>query len=480
MLQQALTPIAEVEPQLQATLENLEAQFTAQQDTFGQLLLEMQLQAQPDWKQPQSDSSSSSDSSEEEEDDDKDRVTIGDSGSGNGRKSRAGSKHGGDADDGSSESSSMFSRSWRTRKSSKQQARPTSASTMFSTGGTSAGGLSDEAMATQKHAMAVALGEVNLLSPAEQRRQQSEAEAKQAAQTERQRLRAEKKMVKVKEQARFKMSIFKHANVAAADAALICQKREEKQLRLEEQAAARRAAREQRRFEGEVVEESSDDEVEQGTAAGDVPGGGALLLADGTALGELGAQFGAQWSGDGGDHEDGRAGLASGGSYAASASSSRFSYGSFGDETFLDSGLIGRHYSDQLMPLRVRYWKELRDGFPMAELGYARWYRAQHRPPQTPDEERVRAFTQRGQRPTPGKVTKRVDTTADLITPAERVLMRRVLPPAASQTQRAIKQTIKIRRKKGKQVGRHYVQGAIKGIEVEPPDGQSFMGDAIP
>ena len=59
--------------------------------------------------------------------------------------------------------------------------------------------------------------------------------------------------------------------------------------------------------------------------------------------------------------------------------------------------------------------------------------------------------------------------------------LSRVLPPPASQRQRAVKQKIIIRRKKGKKVGKTYIPGPLvddksRALTVIPAD-NNFAGD---
>ena len=68
----------------------------------------------------------------------------------------------------------------------------------------------------------------------------------------------------------------------------------------------------------------------------------------------------------------------------------------------------------------------------------------------------------------------------DEITPAERVELRSVLPPASSVRAKAIKRTVKIRRKKGKQQGKNYIRGEIVGLEVESQGAaDNFFADSL-
>ena len=114
------------------------------------------------------------------------------------------------------------------------------------------------------------------------------------------------------------------------------------------------------------------------------------------------------------------------------------------------------HYNEK-DSLRVQFWRELRNGSDLAKLGYGRWHRATTRP-KTPPQ----------------------NLTLDDITPQERVELRSVLPPASTVRAKAVKRTIKIRRKKGKQQGKNYIRGDVTSLEVEPSDkANNFFADSL-
>ena len=114
------------------------------------------------------------------------------------------------------------------------------------------------------------------------------------------------------------------------------------------------------------------------------------------------------------------------------------------------------HYNEK-DSLRVQFWRDLRNGSGLAKLGYGRWHRAMTRP-KTPPQ----------------------NLTLDDITPQERVELRSVLPPASTVREKAVKRTIKIRRKKGKQQGKNYIRGDVTSLEVEPSNkADNFFADSI-
>jgi hypothetical protein len=414
VLQQALEPVEDAHSVLQSTLQGLEAEFEAADQCFESLLLNMQLGAAVTSNNESTSSSSEDMESSSESEDESTQHSAG---------------------------------------SSRHRPRPSSLmSVAQSVGGTShtvsslasTGTLSAAEVNQQRRAMAVAFGEsrdAKSISPAEQRRRRARADAKAAIKAKRKANRQKK----VAEKKRLNMSIFKHVNQASVAASELAAR---KQARLEQQQKKEAQAREESEAAGELPHSPAESTNARSPAEGNAAHmAGFFVSNDREANGEQG-------------HWLVLPAADAGGRRAASATSDASSALAL----LQDYGCEARslRYTDKMLPLRVRYWREKSDGLPGAQLGYARWYRLQMRPVHTPDEVKAQDL---------GSVT-----------PAERVQLRRVLPPPASQTQRAVKQVILIRRKKGRKKGKQYIPGdlvddpkrALKLLPVE----DNFVGDA--